>query len=110
VDLANMMLTLALASSAERVYQRSLLLFTPDDVAEAFAASRGVTIPAQLKSRLHDDGRDLPGQFRHLAPARRPVAVQRWSLRRVVSAVAALTVTALLVWGAWVYSRTAGLL
>ena len=51
VDLANMMLVLALGSSPELVYERALLQFSEDDIAEAFAASRGVTLPSALRSR-----------------------------------------------------------
>ncbi|MDH3498704.1 MAG: hypothetical protein OEM97_01145, partial [Acidimicrobiia bacterium] len=40
VDLANMMVILALRTTAERVYQRALLQFAPEDIAEAFAATR----------------------------------------------------------------------
>ena len=40
VDLANMMLVLAVRTDAERVYQRALAVFTPDEIAEAFAAAR----------------------------------------------------------------------
>ena len=83
VDLANMMLTLALCSSPDRVYARALQLFAPEDLAEAFAASRSVTIPTQLRSRMRADGRDLIGDFRRLAPPRRPVSIQLWSVRRV---------------------------
>lgn len=83
VDLANMLLTLALGSSAEHVYRRALDHFDADEIAEAFAASRGVTIPTQLRTRLREDGRDLVGRFCALAPPRQPVAIQRWSLRRV---------------------------
>ena len=83
VDLANMMLTLALCTSPERVYERALLVFTPEEVGEAFAASRGITIPAQLRSLLRADERDLLGTFRALAPPTPPVAIQRWSMRRV---------------------------
>jgi tRNA A-37 threonylcarbamoyl transferase component Bud32 len=110
VDLANMMLTLALASTAERVYDRALLLFTPDDVAEAFAASRGVTFPAQLRSRLRADGRDLMAQFRRLAPPRPPFPIQRWTVRRVVTTIASAGALALIVWGSLVFARAAGLL
>src|SRR5690606_28140388 len=38
VDLANMMLVLALRSGPELVYERALLQFTPVDIGEAFAA------------------------------------------------------------------------
>ena len=83
VDLANMMLVLALGSSAELVYERALLYFSEDDIAEAFAASRGVTLPSALRSDVKRDGRDLMERFRELAPDRKPIAIQRWSLRRV---------------------------
>lgn len=83
VDLANMMLVLGLGSTPELVYERALSKFSADDIAEAFAASRGVTIPSALRTALDRDGRDLLGCFRRLAPARPPVAIQRWSLRRV---------------------------
>ena len=83
VDLANMMLTLALASTPERVYERALQVFDANDIAEAFAASRGVTIPSQLRTRLRADGRDLLTCFRRLAPQRPVVPIQVWTVRRV---------------------------
>jgi tRNA A-37 threonylcarbamoyl transferase component Bud32/membrane-associated phospholipid phosphatase len=95
VDLANMMLTLALGSSPEQVYRRAQRLFAPDEIAEAFAASRGVTIPAQLRARICDvEGEDLLERFRSLAPARPPVAIQRWSLRRIGLTVSVVTTAA----------------
>jgi hypothetical protein len=87
VDLANMMLVLALGSTADLVYERALLQFTEDEIAEAFAASRGVTLPSQLRSEVKRDGRTLLAKFRALAPELAPVAIQRWSLRRVGLAV-----------------------
>jgi membrane-associated phospholipid phosphatase len=86
VDLANMMLVLGVRTDAERVYRRALAYFTPDDIAEAFAATRGVASPSQLRSAMKSDGRDLLAQFRALAPPREPIAIQRWSLRRVLLA------------------------
>ena len=83
VDLANMMLVLALRTDAETVYRRALRVFSPDDLAEAFAACGGVTLPGQLRSMLAADGRDLVGRFRRLAPPRSAVKVQKWSPRRV---------------------------
>jgi tRNA A-37 threonylcarbamoyl transferase component Bud32 len=83
VDLANMMLVLALGSTPELVYERALLQFSEDDIAEAFAACRGVTVPSALRAALDRDGRDLIGCFRQLAPSRPPVSIQRWSMRRV---------------------------
>ena len=110
VDLADMMLTLALASSAERVYARALQQFAPEDVAEAFAASRSITVPTQLRARLKADGRDLPAAFRALAPRRRPVPIQLWGFRRAlvtlgVVAGAVVTVAAMVA-----YARVANLL
>ena len=78
-----MMLVLALGSDPERVYERALLQFSEADIAEAFAASRGVTLPSALRTAVKRDGRDLLERLRELAPGRRPVAVQRWSVRRI---------------------------
>jgi len=70
VDLGNMMLVLAVRSDPELVYRRALHLFTPDEIAEAFAATRGVASPTQLRSFMKRDARDLIGTFRSLAPER----------------------------------------
>src|SRR5262245_60314135 len=95
VDLANMMLCLAVRTDAERVYRHALRYFTADDIAEAFAATRGVASPTQLRSVLKQDGRDLLAQFRALAPTREPIAIQHWSLRRVALSVLVLALAAL---------------
>jgi tRNA A-37 threonylcarbamoyl transferase component Bud32/membrane-associated phospholipid phosphatase len=92
VDLGNMMLVLALRSDAETVYRKALELFSPEELAEAFAATRGVASPTQLRRSLKSDGRDLLARFRALAPHRHPIRVQRWSFRR-----AALIVLAILI-------------
>jgi tRNA A-37 threonylcarbamoyl transferase component Bud32/membrane-associated phospholipid phosphatase len=91
VDLGNMMLVLAVGSDPERVYQRALRYFTPSEIAEAFAATRGVASPTQLRAVMKQDGRDLLAQFRRLAPERRPIGIQRWGLRRFGLALVALT-------------------
>jgi tRNA A-37 threonylcarbamoyl transferase component Bud32 len=83
VDLANMMLVLALRTDAETVYRIALEWFTPEEIAEAFAATRGVASPTQLRSMMKADGRDLLAEFRRLAPPRDPIPIQRWSVRRV---------------------------
>jgi hypothetical protein len=97
VDLANMMLVLAVRTDAERVYGRALAFFSPDEIAEAFAAARGIASPSQLRSMMKRDGRDLLAQFRALAPERRPISLQRWGPRRILMALA---VVALVVFGA----------
>ncbi len=99
VDLANMMIILALRSSPEHVYERALLLFSPDDIAEAFASTRSVTVPSQSRSfltaRKRKDGTDVIARFRELAPHRELISIQRWSLRRVGLAIASLLVVGL---------------
>ena len=83
VDLANMMLVLALGSSPELVFERATQWFTEDEIAEAFAASRGVTLPSALRADVRADSRRLLETFREIAPAHDPVAIQRWSFRRL---------------------------
>ena len=87
VDLANMMLILALHVGPELVYERALTRFAEQEIAEAFAATRGLTIPSQLKSHLKahqaSEGLDLIEAFRKLAPERSPISIQRWGLRRL---------------------------
>jgi tRNA A-37 threonylcarbamoyl transferase component Bud32 len=90
VDLANMMLVLALRSDAERVYAHALTYFSEDEIAEAFAAARGVASPTQLRNNLKQDGRDLLAEFRRMAPEREQVSIQRWSLRRVLLTIGVL--------------------
>ena len=94
VDLGNMMLVLALRSGSRRVYRRALAYFTEAELAEAFAATRGVASPAQLRACMKRDPRDLPGEFRALAPQRPPIMLQRWSARRIALTAAVLAVTA----------------
>jgi hypothetical protein len=90
VDLGNMMLVLAVRTDPERVYRRALSYFTPAELSEAFAATRGVASPSQLRAFMKRDPRDLLGTFRALAPPREPIVLQRWSFQRVGLAVAIL--------------------
>ena len=92
VDLGNMMLVLAVRSDPERVYRRALAYFTEAELAEAFAATRGVASPTQLRAFMKRDPRDLLGEFRALAPQRAPIVLQRWSIRRVALAAVMLAV------------------
>jgi membrane-associated phospholipid phosphatase len=94
VDLGNMMLVLAIRSSPQRVYRRALAYFTPDELSEAFAATRGVASPTQLRAFMKRDPRDLLGEFRALAPPRPPIALQRWSIQRIALAAAVLAIIA----------------
>jgi hypothetical protein len=65
------------------VYRHAVRYFTEDEIAEAFAATRGVASPTQLRAVMKQDGRDHLAAFRALAPERRPITIQRWSVRRV---------------------------
>jgi tRNA A-37 threonylcarbamoyl transferase component Bud32 len=96
VDLANMMLCLALRSTPERVYRRALQYFTVEEITEGFApltlpgaghtplAALGLALPSQLRHLLRAQSRDLYAEFVRLLPSPpRPIRMQRWSARRV---------------------------
>jgi len=84
VDLANMMLCLALRSSSEQVYRRALRQFNTQEITEGFAAARGLALPSQLRRLLRAQGRDLHAEFVRLLPTPpQPIRIQRWSLRRL---------------------------
>ena len=87
VDLANMMIILGLRHDPAHVYEAALDYFTPDDVAEAFAATSGITIPTQSRSAhkqyIAAGEPDLIETFRAMAPPCEPISVQRWSRRRL---------------------------
>jgi tRNA A-37 threonylcarbamoyl transferase component Bud32/membrane-associated phospholipid phosphatase len=98
VDLANMMLCLALRSSAEQVYRRALDQFSVTEITEGFAAARGLALPSQLRHMLRAQGRDLHAEFVRLLPTPpEPVSIQRWSLRRVGLLAATAVLAGLLV-------------
>ena len=94
VDLGNMMLVLAVRTGPQRVYRRALAYFTEAELAEAFAATRGVASPTQLRAFMKRDPRDLLGEFRALAPQRPPIVLQRWNIRRIAVAAAMLAIIA----------------
>ncbi|HEX8132085.1 MAG TPA: RIO1 family regulatory kinase/ATPase, partial [Actinomycetes bacterium] len=102
VDLANMLLVLALRSDPKRVYARALREFTVQEIGEAFAATRGLTMPSQLRRLLRAQGRDLHAEFLRLLPSRpRPIAIQRFSPRRLGLTLAVLVGAFLAVSLAW---------
>jgi membrane-associated phospholipid phosphatase/tRNA A-37 threonylcarbamoyl transferase component Bud32 len=94
VDLANMMIILGLRHNPAHVYEAALKYFTPDDVAEAFAATSGITIPTQSRSAhkqyIAAGEPDLIQTFRDMAPPSEPISVQRWSRRRLGLTAAAV--------------------
>ena len=108
VDLSNMLLTLALRTNPERVYARATRVFSPDEIAEAFACAVGLTVPTELQAKMKADGRPLLERFRQLAPARERVSIQRWSTQRLLLTAGAALGTLLLV-GFFLDSLRAGL-
>jgi tRNA A-37 threonylcarbamoyl transferase component Bud32 len=91
VDLANMLLVLALRSEPGHVYRRALGQFTVEEISEAFAATRGLTMPSQLRGMMRAQGRDLHAEFIKLLPEPpRPIAIQRFSARRLGLTLAVL--------------------
>ena len=99
VDLANMMLCLAVRTDAEQVYRRAQRYFNAERHRRGVRRHPRGGQSHQLRSVLKQDGRDLVAQFHALAPARQPVAIQHWSLRQGALGllVLALAVLAVLV-------------
>jgi membrane-associated phospholipid phosphatase len=97
VDLANMMLVLGLYAYPRHVYARALRVFTAEDLAEAFAAARGVASPSQLRAAMKRADLDLLKEYRRLAPEYRPIRIQRWSVRRIGVTVWALLLMLLVI-------------
>ena len=93
VDLANMMLCLALRSDPRLVYERARRQFSVEEITEGFAATRGLAMPSQLRHMLREKGRDLHAEFLNLLPERpTPISIQRFSLRRFGLALSVLLV------------------
>jgi tRNA A-37 threonylcarbamoyl transferase component Bud32 len=108
VDLANMLMLLALGSDVDRVYEAALRRFTPDEIAEAFAATKGVTVPSQLRGMVMTDARPVAKDFSQRAPLRSRIPVQRWTLRRLALTAALLGGAAFAVVTAALGLRAAG--
>ena len=66
-------------------------------------------MPSQLRAELRKDGRDLIGAFRALAPARAPIRIQRWTVRRLGVTVGVLLSAAIAASLLWANLRTLGL-
>jgi membrane-associated phospholipid phosphatase/tRNA A-37 threonylcarbamoyl transferase component Bud32 len=115
VDLANMMLCLALRSDPRLVYERALRQFSVEEITEAFAATRGLAMPSQLRHMLRAQGRDVHAEFLGLLPQRpAPISNQRFSLRRfglalMVLLVVAIVVPAFVAWAVQTDRATASL-
>jgi hypothetical protein len=66
-----MLMLLALGSDVDRVHEAAPRRFTPGDVAEAFAATKCVTVPSQLRAMVTADPRSLAKEFSWRAPTAR---------------------------------------
>ncbi|MGZ4131787.1 MAG: phosphatase PAP2 family protein [Actinomycetota bacterium] len=108
VDLANMLLVMALPTGTERVYAIATQHFTPEELGEALACAVGLAIPTQLQALMKADGRDLLGEFRALAPPHEPVSIQRWSVRRLALTAAAAIAVLVAAGLGWFSFRTIG--
>jgi tRNA A-37 threonylcarbamoyl transferase component Bud32 len=98
VDLGNMMLVLALRSDVQTVYDRARLQFSEDEIAEACAATRGLTMPSQLRRMIREQGRDLHAELTRLLPERHPpIRIQRWTIRRMLALLVTLVAAVLAV-------------
>jgi len=97
VDLANMMLVMALRSDSRRVYEAALRRFSPAEIGEAFACATGMAIPTELQRYVNEDPRDLVGEFRALAPPTPKVSIQRWSAQRIGLTLGALACVIIIV-------------
>ena len=84
------MLVLGLFADPKLVKERALRFFREVDLAEAFAAVRGVAVPTQLRNELRKSKRNLLEEYRAMVPHRRPVRIQRWSWRRLLLTVGTL--------------------
>lgn len=94
VDLSNMMLTLSVRYPPEAVHRRAAVLFSEDEIGEAFAVAGSVTIPGELRTAIKRD--DMLSRNRELAPQRQPIGIQRWTPRRISALIAVLGGTVIL--------------
>ena len=86
VDLSNMMLTLSVGYQPEEVHSRAAIFFSEDEIGEAFAVARSVTIPGELRAAIKE--KDLLTRNRELASPRQPIGIQRWTPRRISALIA----------------------
>ena len=110
VDLANMLLILALLVGPDRTLARARRVFSDGELAEALAAAGPVTVPRQLRRRVEESGRNLLGELRELLPPHPRIRMQRWSTRRVGLASATVAGAALALAILWTNLRAGGLL
>ncbi len=87
-------------------------MFSPDADHTAWSTkgcSSACNRPIGLRAEIRKDGRDLVGAFRALAPARAPIRIQRWTLRRLAVTVGVLLGAAIAVSLVWANLGAVGL-
>ena len=87
VDLANMMIILALRTSPDHVYERALQLLHAGRDRRGVRGHQGrddpIAVPVVVGgAQASAKGVDVVQRFRELTPYREPISVQRWSVRR----------------------------
>ena len=90
VDLANMMLVLAIRTDGERVYAARVAVLHAGRDRRGIRRRGGIASPTQLRTAMKEDGRDLIAKFRSLAPPRTPISMQHWNTKRILLTVALL--------------------
>ncbi len=80
------------------MHQAALDYFTEADIAEACAATRGVTMPSELRAHLKAADRNLLAVHRALAPDHKPIRIQRWTRRRVGALAGSATLAVAGIW------------
>ncbi len=98
IDLANMMLAFSVHLPPDVVYARARRHFSSEQIAEAFAATRGVTIPGELRAALKGLDFDAITAFRDLGPPLKPIRIQRWTRRRLISVAMLVAVAVAGIW------------
>lgn len=110
VDLGTMLLLLALAAGPERVHARAIEIFSPEEIAEALAATDGFAIPRQLRTLLDADEWRSRDALCALVPHRDPIRVTRWGAPRLRALAITVVAVALGGWIAWAALDTVDLL
>ena len=110
VDLANMMLVLALSSDPERVYERALRVFLTERHCRGLCSIAEHQHPFPDSQPVAGPPSRQPGRSRRelpmMAPQRERISIQRWSRRRI--GMTAITVLAILMLVSFVWDNLSG--
>ena len=80
---------------------RAVREFSVQEIGEAFAATGGATNRPQLRRMLRAQGQDLHAEFLRLRLPPRPIAIQRFSARRLGLTLAVLDLARSLLSALW---------